>query len=222
MGLWQGVSTADSSTVVSAGKSIYISKCVSNDLCGVGLVEFFIFVGVILVVLYILYAKAIQIKNRAFEAASSIEVQLQKRRDLIPNVLTLAKKFMEHEKGLLSELTELRSRAGSVGSGPDALGDELALDSTIGSVLGRFFAVAENYPDLKSQATIVRAQETYEEVEGHIAAARRFYNSAVTDLNNAIETFPMSVFSSMVGAKRLPYFEASAEAAAPVSAEDYL
>lgn len=184
--------------------------------------EFYIIIGIVLIGLYILYAKAIQIKNQAFEAASSIEVQLQKRRDLVPNVLTLAKKFMEHEKELLNELTELRSRTGSVGRGPEALGEELALDSSIGSAMGRFFAVAENYPDLKSQATIVRAQETYEEVEGHIAAARRFYNSAVTDLNNAIETFPMSVFASMVGAKRLPYFEASPDAAAPVSAEDYL
>lgn len=184
--------------------------------------EFYVIVGIVLIGLYILYAKAIQIKNRAFEAASSIEVQLQKRRDLIPNILTLARKFMDHEKELLAELTDLRARAGSVGTGPDALKDELTLDSSIGSVLGRFFAVAENYPDLKSQATVVRAQETYEEVEGHIAAARRFYNSAVTDLNNAIETFPMSIFSSMVGAKRLPYFEATAEASAPVKAEDYL
>lgn len=184
--------------------------------------EYLIIGGIILAVLYMLYVKAIQIKNRAFEAASSIEVQLQKRRDLIPNVLTLAKKFMEHEKELLSELTALRSRAGSVGSGPEAMGEELALDASIGSTLGRFFAVAENYPDLKSDRTVVRAQETYEEVEGHIAAARRFYNSAVTDLNNAIETFPMSVFANMVGAKRLPYFEATAEAAQAVNAADYL
>lgn len=184
--------------------------------------EFYIIIGIVLVGLYIPYATAIQIKNKAFEAASSIEVQLQKRRDLIPNVLTLAKKFMEHEKDLLNELTELRSKAGTVGRGPDAMGEELALDQSIGSVMGRFFAVAENYPELKSQATIVRAQETYEEVEGHIAAARRFYNSAITDLNNAIETFPMSVFASMVGAKRMPYFEASAEAMKPVNAEDYL
>ena len=83
--------------------------------------EFYIIIGIVLVGLYLLYAKAIQIKNKAFEAASSIEVQLQKRRDLIPNVLTLAKKFMEHEKDLLNELTELRAKAGSVGSGPAAM-----------------------------------------------------------------------------------------------------
>lgn len=184
--------------------------------------EFYIIIGIGLVVLYILYAQAIRIKNKAFEAASSIEVQLQKRRDLIPNVLTLAKKFMEHEKDLLNELTDLRAKAGSVGSGPDAMGEELTLDQSIGNVMGRFFAVAENYPELKSQVTIVRAQETYEEVEGHIAAARRFYNSAITDLNNAIETFPMSVFANMVGARRMPYFEASVDAMKPVNAEDYL
>jgi len=184
--------------------------------------EFLIIAGLLLMLLYWMYARAIHIKNRAFEAASSIEVQLQKRRDLIPNVLTLAKKFMEHEKELLGELTELRSRANSIGSGPDGLKEELALDSTVGGILGRFFALAENYPDLKSQATIVRAQEAYEEVEGHVAAARRFYNSAVTDLNNAAETFPMSIFAGMVGAKPLPYFEADAKARPPINAKDHM
>ncbi len=184
--------------------------------------EFLIIIGLLLMLLYWMYARAIHIKNRAFEAASSIEVQLQKRRDLIPNVLKLAKKFMDHEKKLLGELTKLRVRANSAVSGPDALPKGLELDSTINRALGQFFALAENYPDLKSQVAIVRAQETYEEVEGHIAAARRFYNSAITDLNGALETFPMSFFAKMVGAKKLPYFEANSDVAAPVNAEDYL
>jgi len=184
--------------------------------------EFWILVAALLFILYWMYSKAIQLKNRAFEAASSIEVQLQKRRDLIPNVLVLANKFMDHEKQLLDELTALRSRAGDVGIGPAALKEELELDGQIGSALGQFFALAENYPDLKSQATIVRAQETYEEVEGHIAAARRSYNSSVTDLNNAAETFPMSIFVNMIGAKPMPYFDADAEAKAPVNAKDYM
>lgn len=184
--------------------------------------EYLIIISVVLIVLYWMYSKAIQIKNRSLEAASSIEVQLQKRRDLIPNVLMLANKFMDHEKQLLNELTALRSRADDVGDGPEALKVELDLDSQIGSTLGQFFAVAENYPDLKSDAAIVRAQETYEEVEGHIAAARRSYNSAVTDLNNASETFPMSIFVSMIGAKPMPYFDSDAEAKTPVNAKDYM
>ncbi len=183
--------------------------------------EFLVFAGLLLILLYWMYARAIHIKNRAFEAASSIDVQLQKRRDLIPNVLTLAKKFMDHEKKLLGELTKLRVRANSVANGPDALPKGLELDSTINSALGQFFALAENYPDLKAQKAILRAQETYEEVEGHIAAARRFYNSAITDLNGALETFPMSFFAKMVGAKKLPYFKASSDITAPVNAEDY-
>jgi len=184
--------------------------------------EYLIFVSIVLIVLYWMYVRAIQIKNRASEAASSIEVQLEKRRDLIPNVLTLAKKFMEHEKSLLTELTELRSRANSLNNSREALKAGMELDTTVSSALGRFFALSENYPDLKSQATVLRAQETYEEVEGHIAASRRFYNSAVTDLNNALETFPMSYFASAVGAERLPYFKGSPDAAEPVNARDYL
>ena len=87
----------------------------------------------------------------------------------------------------------------------------------------RFFAVAENYPDLKSQETMVTAQATYTEVEGHIAAARRFYNAAVTQLNNSVQIFPGNMIAGMAGVSEMPFFEETDEAAkAPVDASDYL
>jgi LemA protein len=186
--------------------------------------EIYLGVGLLLIVFYGIYTRVIATKNRALEAASSIEVQLQKRRVLIPNVLTLAKKFMEHEKALLTELTALRAQAEKAPAGTDldSMKQELDLDSQIGSALGNFFAVAENYPELKSQSTITRAQESYEEVEGHIAAARRFYNAAVTDLNNMRETFPMSLVAAMVGVQAMPYFAATEDAKKPVNAADYM
>lgn len=182
-----------------------------------------IFFGIIIFILFIawsMYARAISVKNKASEAESAIDVQLQKRRDLVPNVLKLAKKFMEHEASILGELTELRSSMAGLQSGVSA--EAIKMDGAISGALGRFFAVAENYPDLKSDTTVVNAQDTFEEVEGHIAAARRFYNAAVLENNNMCETFPMSFFAGMVGAKELPFFEATAEAKKPIDVDDYM
>ena len=86
----------------------------------------------------------------------------------------------------------------------------------------QLFAVAENYPELRSSETIQNAQQTYSEVEGHISAARRFYNSAVTDLQNACEIFPMSAIASMAGVKPLPYFEVEDAVREPVNVADLM
>ena len=80
---------------------------------------------------------------------------------------------------------------------------------------------AENYPQLKSDATMVQAQQTYAEVEEHIAAARRFYNSAVNELNNAVEIFPSSLIAMMLGIRSFPYFEAMEFEKKPVNASEY-
>ena len=90
------------------------------------------------------------------------------------------------------------------------------------SAMMNLFAVAENYPDLKSQETMIRAQETYEEVEGHISAARRFYNSAVGDLKNAVEIFPSSAVANMIGISAMPFFEIDEAEREPVDASAYL
>ena len=86
----------------------------------------------------------------------------------------------------------------------------------------RFFATAEAYPELRSAEAMTKAQDTYTEVEGHISAARRFYNAAVTDLNNAVEVFPGSVIAGMAGVKPMPFYEVEEAARAPVNAGDYL
>ena len=173
------------------------------------------------ITIYWLYVKGIQLKNAAQETVSSVDVQLQKRRDLIPNILKLASKYMDHEKSLLEELTALRSKMADSNVTGD-LKQAMSLDSSITSVLGRFFAVAENYPDLKATENIKYAQQSYSEVEGHIAASRRFYNSAVTDLNNYCQTSPTSMIKGLAGAEELPYFEASEEAKNDVDVYDYL
>ena len=184
-----------------------------------------IIVGVLVVIAYGWYVSLITRRNRAREALSSIDVQLRKRHDLIPNVLKLARKFMGHEKELLDSLTELRTQAqaGYRVDVPEDVAKHLAAEGALQTGLARLFAVAENYPELRSSETIVAAQQTYSEVEGHIAAARRFYNSAVTRLNNAIQIFPGSLIAGLANVRAMPFFELEDTAIRePVDADKYL
>lgn len=179
----------------------------------------------LVVIGYAWYISLITRRNRAQEALSSIDVQLRKRHDLVPNVLKLARRFMTHEKELLDSLTELRSQAQASYrvDVPEDVAKHLAAEGALQTGLARLFAVAENYPELRSSETIITAQQTYSEVEGHIAAARRFYNSAVTRLNNAIQIFPGSVIANWAKVRAMPFFELEDTAMrAPVDADDYL
>ena len=180
------------------------------------------FGAIVLVGCYITYASVIQKKNKVQEAFRSIDVQLQKRYDLIPNILTMAQKFMEHERELFEEVTKLRTEAMSLPNNIDNMGKKIRLDSQIKGLMGQIMVAVENYPQLKSDQTMVTAMQTYNEVEEHIAAARRFYNSAVWELDNAVEIFPSSIFASMVGAEKQEFFQADEVVRKAVNVSDYL
>ena len=186
----------------------------------------FIFMAIVLVALiiifYNLYTQLIMKRNKVKEAMSGIDVQLNKRYSLIPNILTIANRFMEHERDLLEGITELRTRAASIKATDATISEKIQLDNQIASKMGQLFVSVENYPQLKSDQTMVQAMQTYSEVEEHIAAARRFYNSAVNDLNNSVETFPSSLVASMINIQSYPFFEASDAAKQEVNASDYL
>ena len=169
-----------------------------------------------------MYVNLIKLKNKAKEAMSGIDIQLRKRYDLIPNILTIAQKYMEHERGLLEEITRLRSQATAIRSDADTIGKKIDLDNQITAKMGQLMVNVENYPQLKADQTMMHAMQTYSEVEEHIAAARRFYNSAVNELNNAVEIFPSSVIAAFVGIKPCPFFETDESARQPVDARDYL
>ena len=153
---------------------------------------------VLLILFYLIYVGLIQKKNKVKEAFSSIDVQLKKRYDLIPNILVIANKFMEHERGLIESVTKLRAQAVKMPSDLSSVEDKLKLDSEIQKQMGQLMVSVENYPQLKSDQTMMTAMQTYNEVEEHIAAARRFYNSAVLELNNAVEIFPSSVVALII------------------------
>ncbi len=162
---------------------------------------------VLLILFYLIYVGLIQKKNKVKEAFSSIDVQLKKRYDLIPNILVIANKFMEHERGLIESVTKLRAQAVKMPSDLSSVEDKLKLDSEIQKQMGQLMVSVENYPQLKSDQTMMTAMQTYNEVEEHIAAARRFYNSAVLELNNAVEIFPSSVVALIINIKKMPFFE---------------
>ena len=176
---------------------------------------------VVLIALYGMYVSLIKKKNKVKEALGGIDVQLNKRYSLIPNILTIASKFMEHERNLMQNITELRSKASGIRSDVNTAAEKFDLDNQIVSKMGQLMVSVENYPQLKSDQTMVNAQRTYAEVEEHIAAARRFYNSAVNDINNSIEIFPSSLIAGMLGMKPYPFFEASEEVKKEINASEF-
>lgn len=181
--------------------------------------------GVLLVLAYLWYVVLIRRRNRVQEALSSIDVQLRKRHDLLPNVLKMAERFMAHERQLLARLTELRNQAQAPYDprNGEQVRQHLDAEGSLQAGLRQLFAVAENYPELRSSETMSNAQLTFNEVEGHIAAARRFYNAAVTDLNNAVQIFPGSLIAGFAGVQAMPFFEIEDEAVRqPVDASEIL
>ncbi|QYJ78745.1 LemA family protein [Shewanella acanthi] len=178
----------------------------------------------IFIVAYLWYVSLVKKRNTALEALAGIDVQLAKRADLVPNILKIAKRFMEHEKSLLTEITELRSQLTRSYNkiDPSAVKDHIAQAEQLNEKMATLMLSVENYPELKSDNTMLEAMQTYNEVEAHISAARRFYNSAVSELNTAVEIFPGSIIASIAKIKVMPFYEVSEASKAPVDAGEYL
>lgn len=170
-------------------------------------------IGVILLVIfYGIYVSLIRKRNKVKEATSGIDVQLKKRYDLIPNLLQMAEKFMTHEKSLMTEIVRLRTEAmkKTFDANPQ---EAMKLAGELDTCMKDFMLSVENYPELKSNQTMLQAMQSFNEVEEHIAAARRFYNASVNDLKNTAEIFPGNIVAAMVGVKAdMPFFEAETEA----------
>jgi LemA protein len=184
-----------------------------------------VLVGAVLVVLYAWYAGIVKRRNRVTEALAGIDVQLQQRHDLIPNVLVIARRFMEHERALLSEITDLRAKAHQqIGERDFAkIGEKFEAETRLGQQMGRLLMLAENYPQLRSDGPMIEAQRTYAEVETHIAAARRFYNASVAELSNAVQIFPGPLLRGLAGVTTVPpSFQAAEAARGAVDAAKYL
>lgn len=171
---------------------------------------------------YLIYASLIRKRNKAQEAFYSIDVQLKKRYDLIPNILTIAQKYMEHEREVLEEVTKLRTQVIGLSSSFENIDRKIALDGEIVKKMGQIMVTLENYPQLKADKTMLVAMQTYNEVEEHIAAARRFYNSAANELKNVVEIFPSSLMARMLNIKTVDFIKATEQERRAIRANDFL
>lgn len=175
--------------------------------------------------LYVWYVVIVRRRNRVDEALAQVDVQLSQRHELIPNVLAVAKRYLVHEQALLSDISALRaSGQARVGARTaEDIAEKFAAESQLSAGLGRLLAVVEAYPELKGDTVMAQAHASLEEVETNVAAARRYYNSAVNGLRNACQIFPGSLVARLAGVTRLPpFFEAPASHRGAVQAAELL
>jgi len=151
------------------------------------------------------YNELVTSENFIDQAFSGIDVQLTKRYDLIPNLVSVVKNYMVHERETLTEITALRSKAVS---GKLSSDEKIAIDNQISGALGQISIAVENYPDLKASSNFLHLQSTLNEVESQLSASRRSFNSAVTHYNNKVEMFPSSIVASRMGLKERQLFKA--------------
>lgn len=155
----------------------------------------FIFIGI--------YNNLIRKRNEVDNAFGGMDVQLKKRYDLIPNLVSTVKQYATHEKELLTKVTEMRAKATSGNLSSD---EKVAIDNQISAGMKSIMVAVENYPDLKANENFMNLQRTLNEVESQISAARRTYNAVITDFNNAIQTFPSNIMAGMMSLKRKEVF----------------
>lgn len=151
--------------------------------------------ALILILIIAIYNGLVAKRQKVNEAFSGIDVQLKLRRDLVPSLVETVKGYAAHEKSTLDAVIAARNAAASA-QGPAQLG---AAEGALSASLGKLFALAESYPDLKASANFVQLQTELSSIEDKVAAARRFYNSAVNEYNTAIEQFPASLIAGSTG-----------------------
>jgi LemA protein len=172
---------------------------------------------------YLWYVVIVARRNKVQEALSSVDVHLNQRHDLVPNIVKLAARFMDHERGLLEEVTRLRRLVDApLARAPGEVEARFALEGQLAQRVGQLLVTMEAYPELKSDTTMLEAQRTWTDVEAQITAARRFYNAAVNQLNTAIQIFPGNLIAGFAGAQPMPFFEAAAAAREAPSVESIL
>jgi LemA protein len=164
---------------------------------------------VVLVVVVLLWAVAqynglVKLRNLVQEAWRQIDVELNRRHDLIPNLVETVKGYAAHERAVFDEVTAARAAAAGPGATP---AEQAQQENALTAALGRLFAVAENYPVLRASENFQQLQAELANTEDRIAAGRRFYNANVRALNTKIETFPTNVVAGMFGFQRAEYFE---------------
>jgi LemA protein len=174
---------------------------------GLHMVWTYVLVAVVVVLavfVVVTYNALVRLRNKAEEAWSGIDVQLQRRADLVPNLVEVVKGYAAHERATFEEVTRARQAV------VDARGPEEAevADNMLTAALRQMFLVAEAYPELQASANFLALQRQLARLEEDIAFARRYHNAVVEDLNTRVETFPTVLVAGPLGFERKPFFEA--------------
>jgi LemA protein len=157
------------------------------------------------------YNRLVRLRNEADTGWANIDVQLQRRADLIPNLVEAVRGYAAHERGVFDEVTRARAalqQAGSPGAAAEAY-------EGLTAALGRLFAVAEAYPDLRASENFLQLQDDLTDTEDKISAARRYYNATVMHFNTAIQSIPWLLFAKPFGFRAKEFFSAEGDTAAP-------
>ena len=176
----------------------------------VGTLIVVIVVVVLILLLVGTYNRLVGLRQRANQAFADIDVQLQQRHDLIPNLVETVKGYATHEASTLEAVVSARNAAIGAGS----VDDKVQAENMLSGALRQLFAVAEAYPDLKANTNFLRLQDELADVENKLAAARRFFNSAVSEFNAAIQQFPAVLIAGPAGFKERSFFDVGADRAA--------
>lgn len=171
----------------------------------------FIVLGVILlIVIWVvsLYNRLVKLRNRRQNAFADIDVQLRQRHDLVPQLVETVKGYASHERELLIKVTEARSAAMAA----TTIDGKIAAEQQLTSALAGLKLQVEAYPDLKANQNFLQLQEELSDIENKLAAARRFFNGATTEYNNAVESFPGNLIANNFGFKREIMFDLGADA----------
>ncbi len=159
--------------------------------------------AIVALALIVMFNTLVGKRNQVQNIFGTLDAMLKKRWDLIPNLVSTVKGYMQHEKGLFEDLTALRTR----GDQPLSPSQRVQLDNDLTRTLAAFRVTVENYPNLKASDNVLHLQRTLNELEEQISAARRAYNAAVTDYNNAVDMFPTNILAGTMNFQRSTLFE---------------
>lgn len=172
------------------------------------LILLIVIIIIIIIAVIFLYNGLVTARNKVKNAWAQIDVQLNRRADLIPNLVETVKGYAGHEKTVFEDVTA--ARAGLMNA--NGVKEISEANNQLSSTLKTLFAVAENYPDLKANENFKDLQAQLSQTEDKIAYSRQFYNDCVLMYNNKCETFPSSIFAGMFNFKQADFFEAAGEA----------
>lgn len=161
-------------------------------------------IAVLLIIIFAgYYNRFTVLSNRIENSLGQINVQLKRRADLIPNLIETVKGFAKHEKDAIKSVTDARKAL----VGAKGIVDKVKADRTLESALGRLFAIAEGYPDLKANQNFLELQRELTSTEDKVAYSRQFYNDSILSYNNKCKTFPGNMFANIYGFKAKEYLQ---------------